>query len=199
MNSLNFLRIACVALMGIGLCACPPVTSKTPVGTTVKAVRDPALTGVWRGKVAEGDAVSYFTFLPQDDGTYSVVLVTPPSAKDNGGFGVFGVETVTLGRLHFINARELSDDNKAAKGAMADNTIPLLYKLEGDNTLVLYMMDEDAARNAIKAGKIKGTVEEGQFGDVTLTASPGELDTYMGSPAARALFTKPLVTLKRVK
>jgi hypothetical protein len=198
MNSLNFLRIACVAFIGIGLAACPPVTSKTPVGTTVKAVRDPALTGVWRGRVADGEAVSYFTFLPQDDGTYSVVLVTPPSAKDNGGFGVFGAQTVTLGRFHFINARELTDDNKAAKGAMADNTIPLFYRLEGD-TLVLYMMDEDAARNAIKAGKIKGTAEEGQFGNVTLTASPGDLDAYMASPAARALFTKPLVVLKKVK
>jgi len=199
MNSLNFLRIACVALMGIGLCACPPVTSKTPVGTTVKAVRDPALAGVWRGKVADGDAVSYFTFLPQNDETYSAVLVTPSSPKDNGGFGVFSVDTVALGRLHFINARELMDDDKPAKGTMADNTIPLLYKLEGDNTLVLYMMDEDAAHAAIKAGKIKGTVEEGQFGDVTLTASPVELDAYMASPAARALFTKPLVVLKKVK
>jgi hypothetical protein len=199
MNSLNFLRIACVAFIGIGLAACPPVTSKTPIGTTVKAVRDPALAGVWRGKVADGDAVSYFTFLPQDDGTYSVVLVTPPSAKDNGGFGVFGAETVTLGHFHFINARELTDENKAAKGAMADNTIPLLYRLEGDNTLVLYLVDEDAAQAAIKTNKIKGTIEEGQFGDVTLTASPGELDAFMASPAARALFTKPLVVLKKVK
>ena len=199
MNTVNFLRIACVALIGIGLCACPPVTSKTPVGTTVKAVRDQALAGVWRGKVADGDAASYFTFLPQDDGTYSVVLVTPPSAKDNGGFGVFGAETVSLGRFHFINARELTDENKAAKGTMADNTIPILYKREGDNTLVLYLVDEDAARNAIKAGKIKGTVEEGQFGDITLTASPGELDAFMASPAARTLFTKPLVVLKKVK
>ena len=199
MNTVNFLRIACVALIGIGLCACPPVTSKTPVGTTVKAVRDSALAGVWRGKVADGDAASYFTFLPQDDGTYSVVLVTPPSAKDNGGFGVFGAETVTLGRFHFINARELTDENKAAKGAMADNTIPLLYKLEGDNTLVLYLIDEDAAQSAIKANKIKGTIGEGQFGDVTLTASPSELDAFMASPAARALFTKPLVILRKVK
>ena len=199
MNSLNFLRMACVALVGVGLCACPPVTSKTPVGTTVKAVRDPALTGVWRGKVADGDGASYFTFLPQDDGTYSVVLVTPPSAKDKGGYGVFPVQTVTLGHYHFINAREIFEDNKPAKGTMADNTFPLLYRLSGDDTLVVYLVDENAARDAIKSGKLKGTIEQGDFGDVAITAAPGELDAYMASPAGRALFTKPLVVLKKVK
>ena len=38
MNSLGVLRIALVALLGVGLCACPPVTSKTAVGTTVTAI-----------------------------------------------------------------------------------------------------------------------------------------------------------------
>lgn len=199
MNSLNFLRIACVAFIGIGLAACPPVTSKTPVGTTVKAVRDPALTGVWRGKVADGDVVATFTFLPQDNGTYTVVLVTPSSAKDNGGYGVFPVQTVTLGHYHFMNAREIFEDNKPAKGPMADNTFPLLYRLSGDDTLVLYLIDETAARGAIKSGKLKGTIGEGDFGDVTLTASPGDLDAFMASAAGRALFTKPLVVLKKMK
>jgi hypothetical protein len=198
MNSLNFLRVALFAVVGVGLAACPPVTSKTPVGTTVKAVRDSGLAGAWRGKVADGDVTSTFTFLPEEDGTFSVVLVTPPSAKDNGGFGVFGVQTVALGRYRFINAHETYEDNKPAKGTMADNTIPILYKLSGD-TLVLYIVDDTAARDAIKAGKLKGVVQSGEFGDVTITAAPGDLDTYMASPAGRALFTKPLAVLKRVK
>ncbi|HTW36821.1 MAG TPA: hypothetical protein VMD53_19540 [Rhizomicrobium sp.] len=197
MNSLNFLRIACVALVGIGLSACPPVTSKTPVGTTVKALRDPALTGMWRGR-AGGDVVSTFTFLPQDDGTFTVVLVTPPSGKDKGGYGVFSVQTVALGRYHFMNTRETFEDNKPATGTMADNTIPMLYRFT-DDALVLYLVDETAAKNAIKAGKLQGTVESGEFGDVTITAAPGELDAFMASPAGRALFTRPLAILRKMK
>ena len=54
-------------------------------------------------------------------------------------------------------------------------------------------------RDAIKSGKLKGTIEQGDFGDVAITAAPGELDAYMASPAGRALFTKPLVVLKKVK
>jgi hypothetical protein len=199
MNSLNFLRIACVALIGIGLCACPPVTTKTPVGTTVKAVSDPAFTGVWQGRVGDNKAPGYFTFFPQDDGTVNVLVVSPPSKDDKGGYGVFAVQTVMLGKYHFVNARETVDDGKPATGSMADRTFPILYRWDDDGALTLYLIDETAARNAVKAGKIAGTIENGEYGDVMLTAPPGTLDAFMASPAGRALFTKPLVTLRKMK
>lgn len=195
----NFLQIALMALVGMGLGACPPVTSKTPIGTTVTAASDPALTGVWKGRVSSSDTASYFTFLPQDDGTITAIVITPPTPQDKGGWGVFALKSVQLGSNHYMNARETIDDGKPASGKMADNVIPILYKVNGDGALVLYIVDEQAAKNAIKSGKLAGTVEEGQFGDVTLTAGPGELDAYMASPAGRALFVKPLVILRRDK
>jgi len=199
MISRNFLRIACVALIGVGLAACPPVTSKTPVGTTVTAVRDPALTGVWRGVVGEGGMASYFTFFPQDDGTINVLVATPPTKDDKGGYAVFAVQATVLGKRHFLNARETIDDGKPATGTMADRTFPVYYRRDDDGELMLYLIDETAAKNAIKAGKIAGTIESGEYGDVILTAPPGELDAFMASPAGRALFTKPLVMLRKVK
>lgn len=199
MAGLKLLRVAILALAGMGLAACPPVTSKTAVGTTVQAAADPALAGLWKGRIAASEGDSYFTFLPQDDGTTAVVVVTPPTAKDKGGWGAFVIQTVALGANHFINARETIDEGKPATGPMADNTIPILYRLNGDGALVLYIIDETAAKAAIKAGKIQGTIEEGQYGDVTLTADAAALDAYMASPAGRALFIKPLVILRKVK
>ena len=199
MNSLRVLRIALVALCCAGLGACPPVTSKTAVGTTVTAAPDPAFTGVWKGRVAQSTTFSYFTFLPQDDGTITAVVVTPPSAKDKGGYGAFTLQTVALWPYHFINARETINDGKPATGAMADNTVPILYRVNGDSAIVIYLIDETAAKNAIKAGKIVGTVEEGEYGDVTLTAAPGDLDAFFATPAGRALFIKPLAILRKVK
>lgn len=198
MNSLNFLRIACIAVLGVGLCACPPVTSKTPVGTTVKAVPDPVLTGVWRGRF-DKDTPSYLTFLPRDDGTISVVWVTPPSKGDAGGYGVFTMQAVTLGKYHYLNVRETLDDGKPATGPMADRTFPVLYRFDDDGALVMYIIDENVAKNAVKAGKIAGTIASGDYGDVVLTATPGELDAFMASPAGRALFTKPAMVLRKVK
>lgn len=199
MNSLNFLRIACVAILGLGLCACPPVTSKTPVGTTVKAVRDPDLSGVWRGKFGGDDTPSYITFFPQDDGTVNALAVTLPSKDSKGGYGVFTMQAVKLGKYHFLNARETMDDGKPAKGSMADRTFPILYRMDDDGALALYIIDEPAAKNAIKAGKIAGTIESGDYGDVVLTAPPGALDAFMASPDGRALFTRPVAVFKKVK
>jgi hypothetical protein len=192
-------RIGLVILASLGAAACPPVTSKNPVGTTVAATPDPALTGLWKGRMTPESGFSYFTFFPQDDGTISAIVVTPQSSADKGGWGAFSLQTVTLGANRFINARETLDDGKPATGPMADNTIPLLYRVNGDGALVLYIVDEAAAKRAIKANKILGTIEDGQDGDVMLTAAPGDLDAYMGSPAGRALFVKPLTILRRMK
>ncbi len=193
------IQLAILAIAAIGLAACPPVTTKSPIGATVKAANDPGLAGVWRGRIGESKAFSYFSFLPQKDGTMSAVVVTAPSAEDEGGWGAFSLETVALGSNHFINARETIDQGKTATGSMADNSFPLLYRFAGHDTLTLAIIDEDAARAAIKSGKIAGSIESGQYGDIELTPPPGELDKFMASAAGRALFVKPLVVLHRVK
>jgi hypothetical protein len=198
-KSLNFLRIAGALLIAVGLAACPPVTSKTPVGTTVKGSGDAALTGLWRGRIGDNGAPSYFTFFPQDDGTIAVLVVSPPTRSDKGGYGVFTIKATTLGKYHYLNARETYDDGKPATGAMADRSFPIFYRRDDDGALLLFIIDETAAKTAVKAGKIAGTVEDGEYGDVVLTATPGELDAFMASAAGRALFTKPVAVLRKMK
>lgn len=195
----QFLSIGFVALIGLGLAACPPVVTKTPVGTTIAATPDPALSGMWKGKVAGGKTETYFTLYPQSDGTVTAIVATPPVGSDEGGWAIFSLQTVVLGPNHYMNVTETNNEGKPADGNMAGNTTPVLYRINGDGTLVIYLIDEKAATNAIKAGKIAGTVGEGQYGDVTLTAAATDLDAYMGSPDGRALYIKPFALLKRVK
>lgn len=194
-----FVQFVMLAVVAVGLAACPPVTTKTAIGTTMKAEADPGLIGMWKGRIGNSKAFSYFTFLPQKDGTVSALVVTPPSAENEGGWAAFNLQTVSLGSNHFMNARETFEDGKAASGAMADNIVPTLYRINGDGAIVLYLIDENAAKKAIKDGKIQGTVEEGEFGDIVLTATPVDLDTFMASPAGRALFVKPLTILRKMK
>jgi hypothetical protein len=196
----NWLRAASVTLVAIGLCACPPVTTKTPLGTTVASTTDPALAGMWKGQIGT-DPVNIFTFLPEENGLYLVMVVTPPADKKNDGWswGQFVAQPVTLGPNHFLNVHETVSNGTPSEGAMADSTFPLLYRINRDGTLTLYMIDEDAAKKLIQSGKLEGTIEQGQYGDVVLTAPPRALDAFMATQAGRALFVAPLTVLHRVQ
>jgi len=193
---------AAVAMAAIFLAAgCLPVTSKTPVGTTAGLGADEALTGTWIGKSLDAEDKSdnhtiYFHFLKGKEGNLTALIVGAGDAKDDGWMA-FDLRTAILGKNRFINAVDTFDDNQRAEGPLKDANIPLLYTIKGGK-LTLYWLDEDKVKAAIKAGKIAGTVESGDFGDVKITAEPAALDAFMATPEAAALF-KVFIVLKRAE
>jgi hypothetical protein len=58
-------------------------------------------------------------------------------------------------------------------------------------------MNEDKTKAAIQAGKIRGEVEPGQFGDAIITANQRALDSFIGSDEGVALFSEKFATLSR--
>ncbi len=87
--------------------------------------------------------------------------------------------------------------NNAAAGDEALQNIAILYRVEG-KSLTLYLMDEDAAKAAIAAGQIKGTVGPGDNGDVQITSDAADLDAFLATPEGAALFKSPLVKLTKM-
>ncbi|MGD0865503.1 MAG: hypothetical protein ABSA49_08100 [Rhizomicrobium sp.] len=201
---MNALRAAFALAVSLLVTACLPVTSSTPVGSTVGFAADPALSGLWRGQVHQPEGWVYMTFFPQTDGTTTALLISPPdpSRKDSsaqGDWSVYSLQTATLGPYRYMNAQEVSNNGKAPDEAQAGKTFPLLYRVNSDGALVIYLLDEKAAAVAIKSGAIAGAIGQGQFADITITAAPADLDAFMTTPAGRALFVKPLILLKKVK
>jgi hypothetical protein len=201
---MHALRAAFALAVLLLLTACLPVTSTSPVGTTVGFAADPALSGLWRGQVHRPEGWVYMTFFPQADGTTTALLISPPdpSRKDDsakGDWSAYALQTAAVGPYRYMNAKELSNNGKPPDAAQADKTFPLLYRVNSDGALVIYLLDEKAAAAAIKSNAIAGTISQGQFGDITLTADPTTLDAFMATPAGRALFVKPLILLKKVK
>lgn len=191
------IRIVFVLLAALAATACLPVATKSPIGTTQGFMVDPSLVGTWKGS-ANGEKVeSWFHFLPGHDNTLMAIVVTPPNDTDQGGWGAFALQTVKLGKSWFMNAQEVSDNGNVANDKTAQNTTPLLYKISDDGKLTLYMLDEKATAAAIKAGKIQGTVEPGEDGDVTITAEPDDLDAFFQTPEGIALFSKQFAVLTR--
>ncbi|HEY0303242.1 MAG TPA: hypothetical protein VGC36_17990, partial [Rhizomicrobium sp.] len=157
---------------------------------------DPALSGVCVGTDADGKP-GYFHFLPQGDGSITAVIVEDGS-KPDAEWMIATLTTAALGDRHYMNARLTTTNGKAEEGAPA-GTVPVLYRIDAKGTLTLAMMDEKATKDAIKAGKLKGTTGEGEMGDAVLTDDAAALDGFFKSAAAAGLFAKPFFTLRKVK
>ena len=183
-------------LLELLLTACLPVTTSSPLGTTVAAAPDPRLNGMWTGKLGTSPGPAYIVFYPAHGGSRKIVALAPPTGDDDGGWIVLEARPSTLGGNTYLDAREVDDDGKAADPRLAH--VPILYRVADDGSLALYLIDESSARKAIGKGAIAGTVEPGQFGDVAITAAPAALDRFFGSRAGRALFTTPIGIFRRV-
>jgi hypothetical protein len=192
-------RIFAILAAALMLAACIPVTTKSPVGTTAGFKPDPAIYGMWEGAPEDGKGEAFIAIIPDSDGEATAIFTDVPVPVKSGDWATYAVQTTALGEYRYINARAILSDGRPAEGREATSSFPILYRMTGDNTLKLYLVDEDAAKAAVTAGKIAGKIEGGNFGDVMLTASPAALDAFFSSDAGRALFTKPLVVLHRVK
>ena len=181
------------------LAGCLPVTSKTSVGTTAGLGADEALTGTWVGHSQDEKekGVAYFHFLKGKSGTLMALMVFAAGDSDDE-WTAFNLRTASLGKNHFINAVETFNDNKPTEGNLKDANIPLLYSFGKHHTLTLYLLDEDKVKEAIKAGKIAGTVEPGDSGDVQITADAAALDAFFATPEAAKLF-KVFIVLKKAE
>jgi hypothetical protein len=196
------IRVAAALIAALTLAACLPVTSKTPIGTTAGVKPDPSLFGIWKGRDKDGDTPGYMSFLKNDDGTMTAILVTPPAGTDGGEWEVVSLSATTLGGHHFLHARELEVNGKTDQSPLATDGFPMLYKISGDR-LTLFLLDETSVAGAIRAGKLKGTIDPGprpgQDGDVHITADAASLDALFQTAEGIALFGKTaLITLKKI-
>jgi len=187
------LRIALAVAAALALTGCYDTTTH-PLGTTAGITPDPALTGTWKGVNSDGKP-GYLHFLPQSDGSITVLIV-----EDGTGDNDWDVATITTTRLganRWMNARLVESDGKPDTDA-PPGTVPVLYRIDGQGTLTVALPHEEALRDAVTSGRVKGRVEDGAYGDVTITADPEALDAFFARPDAGKLFSAPFYTLHRV-
>ena len=85
--------------------------------------------------------------------------------------------------LTMLNARPLDDAGYY-----------LLFRYEvGPKGLTLWLTSYAAVRADIRAGKLKGIAESGEFGETRITASSAEIAAYLLAADRKRLFDKPLV------
>jgi hypothetical protein len=194
------MRFAVLGVAALFVAACLPVTTKNPVGTTAGFKQDESLIGVWKvepDKDNKDDKQGFIAFLNAEDGAMTGVMLAP--GKDAGDWSTYNLKLATLGGNHYMNAWSVLNDGRPADADEAKADILLLYRLGKDGKLTLYLLDDDKAAAAIKAGKIKGDIPTSNSGDVHITADEKSLDKFFATKDGAALFVKPLAVMDRVK
>jgi hypothetical protein len=174
---------------------CYPPSTIRPVGTTTGLKQDAALTGLWKGTSAKGES-GYFHFLPQDDGSFTVLLVA--GGKGEKEWMLVTATTTQLGANRLMNARLVSSNGNPETGG-PKGTFPVLYGIDGKGALTLALLDERKVKAALKAHQLAGTGYKTSLDDAIITAEPAALDRFLQTPAGAGLFDKPFFTLKKVE
>jgi hypothetical protein len=125
--------------------------------------------------------------------------VIVPDRGDDFNVAILKLTTVRFGNFGFLNVRWMMDP-KHELPDQPPGTIPVLYRFDAKGELVIYVPDEHATDDAIRAHKIAGTLDSGGTDHTTLvTADGASLDRFFRSPAGLALYQKPFAVLTRVK
>lgn len=162
------------AVLIVSLCLCACVASfRNPLSDLREAKPDERLLGKWVTR-DEGRA-EYVQF---DSGLNGEISVSAFGAEE--GKPVFKAFTAKLADSHFMTliSTEEGDDGYAI----------VKYEIKND-TLTVWMLDEEKVKAVVRQGKLSGKVEDGAFGDVIVSASSEKLAAFFKSSDSKQLFT----------
>lgn len=196
---MSYLRVLLLAAVTVTLAACYPPVTIHPVGSTVGFKSDPSLAGLWKAQPdADNQGSYYYHFLSEKDGTMFAVLV-PDNYGQAKDVMMAKFKSARLRKnFGYLNVRMMKDPEHESPD-QPPGTVLVLYRLEANGKLQIFMLDEDKTKDAIRAHKIAGTAGKAGTDDAVITADGATLDKIFRSPAGLALFDKPFATLTKVK
>jgi len=176
----------------IALAGCK-VDSLNPISAAADAHPDAALYGAWLHR--EKGELTYVHIGPEfslnaggaaenADRRTRIVLIDHKASGLSDEAYVAHVSRI--GKRRFLNVLQLEDGKPAG-------FIFVRYALVGRNTLRFWMLDEEALKTAIRAGRIKGTIRgQGLTSETAITAESAEIENFLELEGGK-LFTKPIV------
>ena len=189
--------IAASLFAALLLAACVP-TAEHPILGKDKAPGADIL-GAWHGTTNDGTAIELH-LLKMEDGTVAL-LIGHEDKKDGGtssdSWSVFHIVTAKVKGENYLSALwDLNDGKPAAANEKGYHL--LRYTLTADGTLSMFFVDEKKLIEAVKKGKLEGTITgEGAGEEVRVTASSEKLARFVGRQDPKALFAQPFATFKR--
>ncbi len=198
-----------LVLVGVTLClfAAGCDDSKNPLSDPKTAKIDQRLAGVWRMRDANNVVYYHVGQTGEDEKLPRGVLRVVEVAHSEGKVQrpeEYLVFSTTLGGKTYLNATGGGEqrlkllEEKGWKPEVVDSYFIWKYQVDGDK-LLIWMMDDDAKRQAIKAGKIKGVIEKGQDSERVLFTDTSEKLARFVTEAGDSLFEKePTLRYERI-
>jgi hypothetical protein len=172
----------------LALAACVP-ESQNPAGDPAKAVKDPALNGLWQADWEDGRL-----FLHVFDGGQGMVDVYTVNHKKDGGGEVDHYQgfVSTVGNRRIANL-QMADSGGEDSGGAATYVF-VAYQMEADGKLDAHFIDDKAFIAAVTAGKLKGQVSgEGEGQTVLLTDDAAKIVAFMADQDDATLYGKGIL------
>ena len=174
------------------------VDSDNPLSDPKQAAVDSGLLGTWRLKTKDGNVEYYHVGKAGNGFPAGMLRIVTVKYDKNGDLskpdcGDTLVFTTILGNNRYLNITGLDADKVKNPGdfkwepSMADGYFIYKYDIRGDK-IEAAIVDRHQKEEAIKAGKIKGTID----GDkVRMTDTTENLAKFFATPdAAKLFFTK---------
>lgn len=173
------------------LASCVP-ESVNPLGSPAPSAADSRLEGNWLEiKNPQNSLVFTGTEAP-----WLQVLCADISkeAKEDEEYNVY---PTTIDKAHFLNVRGFEKDDSGNRKESAEFLF-LRYEIDADGNLSIWSMDEDIVVKAIKAQKLKGSVQS-KDGDKTviLKDSTANLVKFIEKTGAEKLFHREFGTYRK--
>jgi hypothetical protein len=183
-------RTFCVlALLAV---SCRPPLFQHPLSDPATAKVDTKLVGNWRG-TAGGHPVFMHVY-GKDGGHIDLVLVADDGDKGATLLAFEGF-TTELGNRRFLNLR-----SKTAKGpwdagwALSEHYALGRYAIDAKGALTLWQLSDDVVKEAVKAGKLKGTEKDDE---ITIGEETAKLAELFAKAESDKLFI-PFGTFRRL-
>lgn len=173
-------RLAAVALLAVA--SCQPPQFDNPLSDPAGAKIDAKLVGDYRGAI-DGHPVFVHVY-GGENGLIDLVLVGDDDKK-GAMLLTFQGFTTELGTRKFLNLKPtMAKDFWGADFATGPKWLFARYTVDAKG-LTLWQMKDDAVKDLVKAGTIKGTVDDD---DVVISSDTKTLAEWLGKPDTDKLF-----------
>jgi hypothetical protein len=175
-------------ILSLFLAACVP-ESQNPAGDPAKAVKDPALFGLWQADMEDGRL-----FLHVFDGGQGVVDVYTVNHK-KGGTGEadhYQGFVSAVGQRRIANLQIVDSGNEDSGGAAT--YVFVAYQMTPDGKLDVHFVNDKPFIAAVTAGKLHGQVTgQGEAQTVLLTDDTAALAAFIAGLDDASLYGKNIL------